>query len=370
MIRIVVTLALLIGTALGTYLHFAGRTVAVQSGYRGTGSVQMYKSATLRAGEESNAIPEADPIDDPDPSLPPVSKKFKNVQVLNDLTVLEFSRLMGAFSTWVAPEDGCDYCHNPDNLASDEKYTKRVARRMIQMVRHINNDWKAHVAETGVTCWTCHRGRAVPTGDWYSRIDEEEDARILGNKHHAYTPGMTVNGNSALPYDPLSSYLVNDVDIRVQGTQALAEQFPNPNSIAKTKTTYSLMIYMAKSLGVNCNYCHSTRTFANWTQSTPQRVTAWHGIRMVRELNTDFLIPVAEQLPAYRMGPLGDGPKLACASCHKGSFKPLAGVSMKKDYEELWRPGQPQRDTGYVSPPNVEVHNTVVPAESLMKQTF
>jgi hypothetical protein len=37
---------------------------------------------------------------------------------------------------------------------------------------------------------------------------------------------------------------------------------------------------------------------------------------------------------------------------------------------ELWRPGQPSRDTGCVSPPNVEVHNTVVPAELLMKQTF
>ena len=30
---------------------------------------------------------------------------------------------------------GCNYCHNPANLASDEKYTKVVARRMIQMTR-------------------------------------------------------------------------------------------------------------------------------------------------------------------------------------------------------------------------------------------
>jgi photosynthetic reaction center cytochrome c subunit len=361
---------LFIVSVLGVVRHFAGNTVAVQSGYGGTGSVQMYKPATLKLASATNAIPEADPIDEPDPSLPPVSKKFKNVQVLNDLSVLEFSRLMGAFSTWVAPEEGCNYCHNPDNLASDEKYTKRVARRMIQMVRHINNDWKAHVAETGVTCWTCHRGRAVPTGAWYSSIDDSEDARPLGNKHHASTPGLAINGNTALPYDPLSSYLVHDEQIRLQGTQALTPQLPNPNSIVKTKTSYSLMIYMSKSLGVNCNYCHNTRAFANWAQSTPQRVTAWHGIRMVRELNTNFLIPVAAQLPAYRMGPLGDGPKLACPSCHKGSFKPLAGISMKKDYEELWRKGGPLVDTGYVSPPNVAVFNPVVPAEALMQQGF
>ena len=370
MIRTIVTLALLVGAALGIYVSFAGRTVTAQSGYRGTGSAQMYKPATLKASLVVNAIPEADPIDEPDPTLPPVSKQFKNVQVLNDLSVLEFSRLMGAFATWIAPEEGCNYCHNPQNLASDEKYTKRVARRMIQMVRHINNDWKTHVAETGVTCWTCHRGRAVPSGDWYSRTDDPDLARMLGNKHHADKPGIAINGNSALPYDPLSAYLIRDADIRVQATQALAQPAPNPNSNEKTRTTYALMIYLSKSLGVNCNYCHSTRAFANWTQSTPRRVTAWYGIRMVRNLNSDFLIPIGQQLPKYRMGKLGDGPKLACATCHKGTFKPLAGVSMKKDYEELWRTGGPQLDTGYVSPPNVEVFNPVVPPETLMNQGF
>jgi photosynthetic reaction center cytochrome c subunit len=344
--------------------------VAVQSGYRGTGSVQMAKKATLKAAEAVNAIPEADPIDDPDPSLPPVSKKFKNVQVLNDLNVLEFSRLMGAFTTWIAPEEGCNYCHNAENLASDEKYTKRVARRMIQMVRGINNEWKPHVAGTGVTCWTCHRGRAVPTGDWYSRTDEQEDPRLDGVKRHAYTAGMAAIGNSALPFDPLSAYLTSDSEIRVQATLPLAQRSPHLNSITKTKTTYALMMYMSKSLGVNCNYCHNTRAFANWSQSTPQRVTAWYGIRMVRALNTDYLLPLSEQLPKYRMGPLGDGPKLACATCHKGSFKPLAGVSMKKDYPELWRVGGPKLDTGYVSPPNVDVFNPVVSPETLIKNGF
>jgi photosynthetic reaction center cytochrome c subunit len=370
LIKVFAALVLVVVVVLGSYVSYSGRTVTVQSGYRGTGSVQLFSPATLATSVETNAIPEADPIDEPDPTLPPVRKQFKNVQVLDDLSVLEFSRLMGAFATWIAPQEGCSYCHNPDNLASDEKYTKRVARRMIQMVRHINNDWKAHVAETGVTCWTCHRGRAVPTGDWYSRTDDTEEARILGNTHHADRAGMTTNGNSALPYDPLSAYLVSDADVRVQATQALPGSLAQPNSNFKARTTYALMIYMSKSLGVNCNYCHSTRAFANWAQSTPQRVTAWQGIRMVRQLNSDVLIPISEQLPAYRLGQLGDGPKLACATCHKGTFKPLGGVSMKKDFAELWRVGGPQRDTGYVSPPNVEVRNPVVPPETLMQQAF
>jgi len=68
---------------------------------------------------------------------------------------------MLAITQWVAPEQGCAYCHNGDNLADDGLYTKIVARRMLQMTRHINKDWKEHVASTGVTCYTCHRGQPV-----------------------------------------------------------------------------------------------------------------------------------------------------------------------------------------------------------------
>ena len=366
--RLYASVILIVVLLSALYWLLSDRTLTVQRGYRGTGAVQLYKPSAVRVSTALNAIPEADPIDDPDPTLPPVSKKFKNVQVLNDLTVLEFSRLMAAFATWVAPDEGCDYCHNPDNLASDEKYTKRVARRMIQMVRHINSDWKTHVAETGVTCWTCHRGSAVPSGDWYSRIDEDARPPFLGNRNHQYTPGVATNGNTALLVDPLSNYLLHDTDVRVQGTTELAGQ--NRKSILQTKDTYALMIYISKSLGVNCNYCHATRAFSNWTQSTPPRATAWYGIRMVRELNLDYLIPVGTMLPPYRMGELGDGPKLACATCHKATFKPLAGVSMRADYPELWRPAITPVDTGYVSPPPVEVHNRPVSPQTLMSGAF
>ncbi len=101
------------------------------------------------------------------------------------------------------------------------------------------------------------------------------------------------------------------------------------------ESTYSLMMYMSGSLGVNCTYCHNTRALANWQESTPQRVTAWHGIRMVRELNTDFLIPLTSTFPPNRLGPHGDAPKVGCATCHKGTFKPLNGVSPLTDYLAL-----------------------------------
>ena len=70
-------------------------------------------------------------------------------------------------TTWVAPQQGCAYCHNVENLADDSVYAKKVARRMIQMTRHINQDWNPHVQTTGVICYTCHRGEPVPTNVWY-----------------------------------------------------------------------------------------------------------------------------------------------------------------------------------------------------------
>ena len=50
------------------------------------------------------------------------------------------------------------------------------------------------------------------------------------------------------------------------------------------------MIAISKSLGVNCTFCHNTREFGQWAESTPQRVTAWHGIQMVRDLNANISI--------------------------------------------------------------------------------
>ena len=319
----------------GALLLLAGceRTDTVQRGYRGLSMTQLYKPSALASTAELHSIPEPEPADPPDPEAPAIKDVFKNVQVMNDLTVLEFSRLMQALSTWVAPEEGCEYCHNPKKLESDEKYTKVVARRMLQMTRHINTDWKDHVAGTGVTCWTCHRGQAVPSGDWFARLGAGAPPKFIGEKAGQNTAGVKTNGNTALPTDPLSAFLVSDTQIRIQGTQALAGE--NRHSIKQAEWSYSLMIYMAKSLGVNCTYCHNTRALARWEESTPQRSTAWYGIRMVRDLNNAYLIPLQPKFPANRLSADGDGPKIGCETCHKGAYKPLYGVTMLNDYPEL-----------------------------------
>ncbi|MFM7972662.1 MAG: photosynthetic reaction center cytochrome c subunit family protein, partial [Betaproteobacteria bacterium] len=67
----------------------------------------------------------------------------------------------------------------------------------------------------------------------------------------------------------------------------------------------------------------------------PQRTTAWYGIRMVRDLNLEYMEDLTSVFPAERKGPLGDVAKVNCATCHQGAYKPLYGAKMAKDHPEL-----------------------------------
>jgi photosynthetic reaction center cytochrome c subunit len=307
----------------------------IQRGYRGVGMQEVYNPATVAALTKVNKVP---PADDPvDPSGQPSSAAYQNVQVLKDLDSSEFLRLMGAITTWVAPEQGCNYCHLETDLASDSLYTKVVARRMLQMVARINGGWKQHVGATGVTCYTCHRGQPVPSNIWFaspaSTMSNGEAQQEIPKDHPS-----AAAASSSLPSDIFTPYLDRADDIRVISTAALPGT--DSHSIKQTEWTYGLMMNMSKSLGVNCTFCHNSRAFSDWNQSTPQRVTAWYGIRMVRDLNTNYLDPLASVFPHNRLGPTGDGPKLNCATCHAGVYKPLFGVSMLKDYPELAGAGE------------------------------
>ena len=117
---------------------------------------------------------------EPSPEGTPLaSEVYENVQVLGHLPSDQFDRLMAQITEWVSPitddppdgplEQGCNYCHNPENLADDSVYTKIVSRRMIQMTQTINSEWQDHVAQTGVNCYTCHRGLNVPANIWFTQ---------------------------------------------------------------------------------------------------------------------------------------------------------------------------------------------------------
>ena len=301
---------------------------SVQRGFRGTGMEQVYNPRLLQAKAAVNAVPETPPLASPDG--PKAGQVFQNVKVLNDLSVGEFTRLMVSITAWVAPQQGCTYCHAGSDMASDALYTKVVARRMLQMTQRINADWKSHVADTGVTCYTCHRGNPVPLNTWTQAPAPR--ASYAGNKAGQNAPAATV-ALAALPNDPFTVFLREDEDIRVVGGTPL--QTGNRKSIKQTEWTYGLMMHMSQSLGVNCTYCHNTRSFADWETSTPPRAQAWYGIRMARELNTQFLDPLASTFPAARLGPGGDPLKVNCATCHQGAFKPMYGAGMLANHPEL-----------------------------------
>jgi len=325
--RSVVTLGLLVGLLSGCERPPVN---TVQRGFRGTGMEQVYNPRTLAEQAAVNTAPEALPAASPDG--PKASEAFQNVKVLGGESVGQFVRTMSAITAWVAPEQGCAYCHNLQNMADDSLYTKVVARRMLQMTQKINTEWKSHVVETGVTCYTCHRGNPVPKEVWFKPLAPQRANDFAGERAGQNAPSP-VAGLTSLPGDPFTPFLLEDQSIRVAGQDAL----PNGNrqSIKQTEWTYGLMVHMSKSLGVNCTQCHNTQSFGSWAGSSPPRLTAWHGIRMARELNNQFMVPLTATFPASRHGPTGDVAKVNCATCHQGAHKPLYGAPMVKDYPEL-----------------------------------
>ena len=157
-------------------------------------------------------------------------------------------------------------------------------------------------------------------------------ADFMGDRAGQNEPAASV-GLSSLPNDPFTPFLLGSQDIRVNGTTALPHD--NRHSIKQAEWTYGLMTHMSESLGVNCTYCHNTRSFASWDGSPPQRATAWYGIRMVRDVNLQYIDSLLGTFPSHRLGETGDVAKVYCATCHQGVNKPLNGAKMAESYPEL-----------------------------------
>jgi photosynthetic reaction center cytochrome c subunit len=300
-----------------------------QTGYRGTGMDQVNNPRVNAQLAKLNELPPPMPSS---PDGPKAGAVYKNVKVLNNLSTAQFGAFMVSMTSWVAPQQGCAYCHNVQNFAEDTLYTKTVARRMIQMNLNINGNWSDHVKSTGVTCYTCHRGNNIPKNIWFDTA-QKRDGNMLGNTNGQNNPVETI-GYSSLPNNPFASYFVaNASAARIIGNTALPTG--HKATLQSTENVYGVMSHMAHSLGVNCTYCHNSRAFNSWEQSTPQRIQAWHGIQMLKDVNTNFMTPLATVFPENRKGPSGDVAKANCATCHQGVNKPLYGKSMLQDYPFL-----------------------------------
>lgn len=302
----------------------------VQQGYRGVGMELVVNRGDRAERVAANMPP--DVIPQVPPGGPKAKDIYQNVQVLGDLSVGEFTRFMASITQWVSPEEGCNYCHEGNNFASEAPYTKRVSRVMIAMTQRANEDWGAkHVAPTGVTCYTCHRGQPVPEYVWATDPGGPHAKGLArAEQNIAYAASVAY---SSLPYDPFTPFLDKDYDIRVATQTALPSG--SDKSIKQTEWTYGLMMHFSDAMDVNCTYCHNSRAFSDWEQSPPARLKAWHGIRMVREMNNAYIDSTTDYLPDNRKGPLGDPLKVNCMTCHQGAYKPMYGARMADQFPSL-----------------------------------
>ena len=98
---------------------------------------------------------------------------MKNLQVLSkDTPQPQVVAIMRTYNSALGVE--CGHCHvwtkpgDPTNdMASDEKPAKQIARLMMHMTGEINTKLAASVKRptgrlVGVECGTCHRGAAIP----------------------------------------------------------------------------------------------------------------------------------------------------------------------------------------------------------------
>ena len=234
-------------------------TSSLQTGPRGTGmSVPEFNAQITRPDPTLDLYyTEAPYVPEGGETL--ARDEYENVQVLGDLTVDNFNRLMNAMTQWVAPEQGCVYCHGEGDLSTygeDNLYTKVVSRRMIQMTQAINDDWSGHVnavGEVGVNCYTCHRGQNVPSDIWFNVtpvVEVMEGWGAVQNRATRLSQSTSLPSNALEVYltDPDSMVNVHDLESRVAGVPGISD---GVQTIQKTEMTSSLMNYFSNSLGVN-----------------------------------------------------------------------------------------------------------------------
>src|ERR1700693_860709 len=113
-------------------------------------------------------------------------EQFKNIQVLKGIPADQLIPAMQFITASLGVD--CDYCHDHQAMDSDDKKPKKIARQMMTMMFDIDkNNFDGRLE---VTCYTCHRGAAMPVS--IPTIKDEEMAGPGG-------PGKKTAENPALP---------------------------------------------------------------------------------------------------------------------------------------------------------------------------
>jgi photosynthetic reaction center cytochrome c subunit len=217
------------------------------------------------------------------------------------------------------------------------------------MTRTINADWSNHVAPAGVTCYTCHRGQPIPAETWFPQ--EPKPAKPLVAIQQPYNEAAdTVR--KFFPDAGWALFFLGDENISAYSNAAQPgkDQVHAPIVVARI---YEMMMQMSDGMGVNCGFCHNSRAFSEWSESTPQRWIAYYAIQQIRHLNNDFLLKLADAIPMKRIrvhetslpvipaneAGIAQGNGLAvCATCHEAQPKPMGGADVISTYPSLVGP--------------------------------
>jgi hypothetical protein len=236
--------------------------------------IERTRAATINTGEDNGGtigtgvetpahLPQYGPVDQKAPldfttqpaAVPHtyVPGRTYNIQALKSH---DYGYVVGQMTDYTqALGVGCEYCHNTTNYAYDTP-TKKIARTMILMVGKIQSDWVGPVhkdypnfAVTGaVGCITCHRGAAL----------------------------------HAVAY--------NIVPVQYLDWPA--------KSSRQAGFVVNSMYSVAKSLGVNCLFCHNSADFVT-LQSYPTNRIAHRMWQMVDAINHKYLPANIEAVTCY-----------------------------------------------------------------------
>jgi photosynthetic reaction center cytochrome c subunit len=113
----------------------------------------------------------------PNPEGKTAEQVYKSIKVLNgvpaDQVIESMHLIRGALGV------SCEFCHEDPDRAADTKEMQETARAMMRLVMDINkNNFKG---EQEVTCYTCHRGQAIPATTFsFPIVENGEEVEAKG----------------------------------------------------------------------------------------------------------------------------------------------------------------------------------------------
>jgi hypothetical protein len=181
---------------------------------------------------------------------------------------------------------------------------------MLEMVQHLNANWKPHVGQAGVTCHTCHRGQSRPPSKW------------------------TLTSTGAAPAEASFAAFLSQ--------PMRAERLDGD---AQADAQYGLMLHYSEALAVDCRLCHvqAGKDGPSAAQSSSLRSRAASGLRLLQDINAAYLGGPETTASPRRPSPVTavSTPAAAagqahCGTCHQGRRDPTAdGAPRAQDHPAL-----------------------------------